>query len=344
MSKGSPRVFRVGGSFRAEPVRGPEPDAGWASVFAVYASEDAAAPALLGGYSREGEALVFTPRFEPAPSLRLRAVFRPAGREPITAWFGGVPAPPRAPTTRVVSVTPSADVWPENVLKFYVTFSAPMRIGVAWDNIRMRDAAGQPMGGLFVEIDQELWDGQGQRLTVLFDPGRIKRGLIDNINEGPPLVVGERYTLEIDAYWRDAAGGLLVEPFSKAISVGPPLRTPIDPTAWRLTQPVGSTEPLIVDFDRPLDAALAVRALSVRRGEAIVDCEAELEADETRIALHPKRPWTLGDYALHAEDILEDLAGNRIGRAFDIDPNDPGQRDGLARSASLTFHTPAQPA
>jgi hypothetical protein len=234
-------------------------------------------------------------------------------------------------------LTPSADVWPENVLKVYVTFSSPMRIGEAWGHIRMLDAGGAAMGGMFVEIDQELWDPEGRRLTVLFDPGRIKRGLIDNLNEGPPLTVGGRFTLEIDAYWRDAAGGLLAEPFRKTITVAAPLRSPIDPDAWRLTPPAGPTDPLVVDFGRSLDAALAARAITVRRDGAIVACEVELQAAETRLAFHPTRPWTSGRYSLHAEAILEDIAGNRIGRPFDIDRSDPAQRDVAAHAAERFF-------
>ena len=333
----APRISRTDGGFRAEPWRGAEPPGGWAEVFAVFAGDDPAAPAMLGAYDRDGEAIVFTPRFSPAPSLRLRAVYRPPGIEPVVARFGGVPVPPRAPTTRVIAVTPSAAVWPENVLKLYLTFSAPMRIGVAWDNIRIRDAGGAAMGGMFVEIDQELWDPSGRRLTVLFDPGRIKRGLVDNINEGPPLAVGGSYTLEIDATWRDAAGGLLVEPFAKTFAVEAPLRAPIDPSAWRLTPPAAPTEPLIVDFDRPLDAALATRAITVRRDGAFVPCEVELERDETRLVVHPTRPWTRGRYSLHADDILEDIAGNRIGRPFDIDAKDPAQKAMVARAADLAF-------
>ena len=334
---GSPRITRAGASFHAAPWSGPEPAGGWGEVFAVFSSDDPAAPAMLGAYARNGEAIAFTPRFAPAPALRLRAVYRPPGANAVIARFGGVPVPPRAPTTRVLSVTPSASVWPENILKLYITFSAPMRIGVAWDNIRIVDAKGAPMGGMFVEIDQELWDGQGRRLTVLFDPGRIKRGLVDNINEGPPFTVGERYTLEIDAFWRDAAGGLLVEPFAKTIAIEPPLRSPIDPRAWRLTPPVRATDALVVDLDRPLDAALALRAITVRKDEAIVPCEAELERNETRLVFNPTRPWTPGRYTLHAESILEDVAGNRIGRPFDIDANDPAQRGATARAAELAF-------
>jgi hypothetical protein len=337
----APRIWREGGDFRAEPWTGPPPGGGWCEAFRVIASADPAAPALLGAYARDGSTIVFTPRFQPAPAVRLRAVFRPAGCEPVTAWFGGVPEPERAPTTRVVGVTPSAEIWPENILRLYVSFSAPMRIGVAWDHIRVLDAAGRPMGGMFVEIDQELWDPQGRRLTVLFDPARIKRGLVDHINEGPPLKPGGRVTLEIDAYWRDAAGALLAEPFRKTVTVGPPLRAPIDAAAWRIAAPEGPESPLAVDFAQPLDAALALRALSVWRGGTPAAGDARLEAGETRWVFTPERPWMPGRHALRADAVLEDIAGNRIGRPFDIDRRAPAQADAEARGAELAFEGPA---
>ena len=96
----APRIWREGGGFRAEPWTGPPPAGGWREAFRVIASADATAPALLGAYARDGSTIVFTPRFQPAPAVRLCAVFRPDGGEPMTAWFGGVPQPERAPSTR----------------------------------------------------------------------------------------------------------------------------------------------------------------------------------------------------------------------------------------------------
>jgi hypothetical protein len=268
--------------------------------------------------------------------VRLKGVFRPPGGVAVIAWFGGVPAPARAPTTRIVSVTPSGPVWPENLLRLYVTFSAPMRMGVAWDHIRMVDAAGRPMGGMFVEFDQELWDPTGRRLTVLFDPARIKRGLVDNINEGPPLMAGEACTLEIDATWQDAAGGLLAAPLRRTIVVGPPLRAALDPAEWRLTPPAAPDAPLRIDFPHALDAALAVRAFRVRRDGADIACAGELVADGARLVLTPAQPWRAGRYAVEADPVLEDIAGNRIGRPFEIDAAGEGPRP-QAQPARLTF-------
>jgi hypothetical protein len=329
-SGGAPRITRSGAAFRAEP---------WApgAALQVFASDDPTAPAMLGTCVREGAALVFIPRFSPAASIRLRAVFSRPGQAPLVAWFGGVPDPVRAPSTRVIGVTPSAGIWPENILRLYVSFSAPMRMGVAWDHIRMLDQAGAPMGGMFVEIDQELWDPEGRRLTVLFDPARIKRGLVDHINQGPPLVAGTHATLQIDPFWRDAAGALLAEPFTRTIIVAPPLREPIDPAAWQVTWPASPDAQLVVDFPRPLDAALALRALSVWKGPAELAGAARLEAAETRYVFTPDHAWTPGRYALRAAPVLEDIAGNRIGRPFDIDRKAPGGAEAEARGAEISF-------
>jgi hypothetical protein len=332
-----PGVTRAQGAFRAGPWGGATPRGGWAEVLKVYASDDPAAPALLGAYSREGDTVVFTPRFAPASALNLRAVYQPPIGKPVIAQFAGVPEPEHAPTTRVLSVTPSAAVWPENILRLYVTFSAPMRIGEAWTHIRMLDADGRPMGGMFVEVDQELWDPAGERLTVLFDPARIKRGLVDHINEGPPLRTGEPCTLEIDAYWRDAAGGLLVEPFTKTVEIGPPVRVALDPAAWRLTAPATASDPLLLEATQPLDAAIAGRAFTVRRGDAEIACDVEIEADETRLVVRPAQPWEAGGYLLVVDAVLEDICGNRVGRAFDIDRADPAQAMAEAHRAELAF-------
>jgi hypothetical protein len=332
---GAPRITRAGAAFRVAPWDFEAPAGGWADAFAVYAGDNPTAPPMLGAYARDGDGVAFTPRFVPAPAVRLRAVARPPGGEPLIAWFGGVPQPERAPSARVVAITPSADVWPENVLRFYVTFSAPMRIGVAWDNIRMLDASGRAMGGMFVEIEQELWDPEGRRMTVLFDPARIKRGLVDNINEGPPLSIGETCTLEIDHTWRDAAGSLLVKGLRKTIQVAPPLRGALDPAHWRLTPPASAGAPLTVDFPHPLDAALALRAFSVKRGQAEIDCTARLEANETRLTLTPDHGWRAGRYTLVADAVLEDIAGNRIGRPFDVDTRATGRV--LAHGAEIPF-------
>ena len=107
--------------------------------------------------------------------------------------------------------------------------------------------------------------------------------------------------------------------------------------ARTVSSPAAPGDPLIVDVPHPLDAALALRALSVWKGLAEVPGEARLERNETRFVFTPDGPWSAGHYDLRADPILEDIAGNRIGRPFDIDRRAPGLADASATPARLPF-------
>src|SRR5206468_7419721 len=100
-------------------------------------------------------------------------------------------------------------------LKLYIYFSTPMRKGESWRHIRLLREDGTPEPYPFLELDQELWDRDQLRFTVLFDPGRIKRGLASLAEARPALVEGRRYTLAIDRQWLDGRGEPLEEEFSK---------------------------------------------------------------------------------------------------------------------------------
>src|SRR5262249_20228739 len=154
-------------------------------------------------------------RFPLEPGVRYRAVFGPADRpgERIETIVS-LPRRPTVPTT-VIHVYPSASRLPENQLKFYLHFSAPMSRGEAYQHIRLLDAKGKPIDLPFLELDQELWDAEGQRFTLFFDPGRIKRGLKPREEVGPALEEGKRYTLVIDRAWSDAEGNPLKETHRK---------------------------------------------------------------------------------------------------------------------------------
>jgi hypothetical protein len=88
----------------------------------------------------------------------------------------------------VEAIYPTADRLPSNTLRFYIVFSAPMSAGEAHDRLRLVNDRGQVVPGAFLELEEELWDPTGRRLTVLLDPGRIKRGLRANLESGAPLV------------------------------------------------------------------------------------------------------------------------------------------------------------
>jgi hypothetical protein len=231
-------------------------------------------------------------------------------------------------------VYPSVDVLPENQLKFYLQFSAPMSRGEVWQRIHLLDQNGKAVELPFLEIAQELWDRDYRRLTVLFDPGRIKRGLLPLEEVGPAIEDGKRYTLVIDKEWLDARGVPMQEGFRKPFRVGPSDRTAPDPATWRLNAPgVGTSDPLIVRFPESMDWALSLRLIDV---PGVVGT-ASVGSNETEWRFTPKGAWKAGEYKVVIDTTLEDLAGNRIGRAFDVDTFERVSEKISGKTVSLSF-------
>jgi hypothetical protein len=293
------------------------PSGGWSPVFGVYV--EGANDALLGSYTVENRTLIFRPQFPLAAGVRYRAVFRqPGSRAAVEQTFNG---PPRnvTPATRVDRVYPTADVLPSNQLRLYVYFSAPMSRGGAAQRIHLLDKDGRELTAEFLP-GEELWDPNVQRLTLTFDPGRIKRGLASNQRMGPPLAEGQQYTLAIDREWPDAHGVPLVEGYRRTFRGGAAVRHPPDPKLWKLTTPrTGTTDPLIVDFDRPMNYPLLQRMLQVSASRGRIEGTVSVDRQESQWRFTPKAPWTAGAHRLIVDTALEDLAGNKIGQPFDID-------------------------
>src|SRR4029077_19436476 len=88
--------------------------------------------------------------------------------------------------TRVERVYPSAEVLPSNTLRLYVYFSAPVSRGEVAARLHILDGTGKALKDV-LPPGQELWDPNNQRLTMTFDPGRIKPGLKSNSKMGPPI-------------------------------------------------------------------------------------------------------------------------------------------------------------
>src|SRR5580765_2648807 len=141
---------------------------GWqeGGEFAVHAGGDDAPP-LLGSTTVEAGVLVFRPRFPISPGMHVRASLKLPGRSAIVATFDLPKAPPLTPSTRVAHVYPSTDLLPENELKFYLLFSAPMQRGHAWEHVHLLDESGKMVDLPFLELDEELWNPDLTRLTVL---------------------------------------------------------------------------------------------------------------------------------------------------------------------------------
>lgn len=313
-------IRQEGGAFKVVGWRRerPQPAKGWASVFAVYTG-NGDVPPLLGSYSIEAGALVFRPRFPLEPGVQYRAVFHPEnGGAPVEKIFYE-PSRQMVPSARVEQVYPTADVLPSNLLRLYIYFSAPMSRGEAGQRIHMLDQNGKVLPGVFLP-GEELWDPSFRRLTMTLDPGRIKRGLTSNEAMGPPIVEGKRYSLMIDRDWPDARGVAMVEGFRKTFRGGAAERNPPNPRQWRVTAPqAGSSQPLILDFPVSMNYPLLQRMLHVSGAQGNVAGTVDISKHETEWRYTPQEPWKPGGYQLIVDTALEDLAGNHLGQAFDID-------------------------
>lgn len=312
----------VGNAFKVSGWKAPAaaPATGWGSIFSVYAASGDVPP-LLGTYSVEQGTLVFRPSFPISAGVHYRAVFHPPGNAPIEKTFDG---PPKETTAlaHVVQIYPTADVLPSNQLRLYIYFSAPMSRGVAAQYIHVLDENGKPLQGtdsIFLRA-QELWDPGFQRLTMTFDPGRIKRGLTSNERVGPPIMDGKQYTIVIDREWPDARGVQMTEGFRKAFRGGPAQRSAPDPKQWRLTAPKpGTTTPIVVTFPNPMNYPLLQRMIQVSGPQGDVHGSITIAHQETEWRFTPNGPWKAGDYRLVVNTGIEDLAGNHIGQPFDVD-------------------------
>lgn len=306
-------VFRVGGW--TPPAEPPAKDL--PQIFAVYAG-GGSVPPMLGKYAVAAGSLVFRPAFPLAPGVRYRAVFRPPNGVPMERFFDG-PRRPSTHSTRVERIYPSGGIWPANLLHVYVFFSAPMTQGEAGRRMHLLDEKGNALPQVFLPV-AELWDPQSRRLTMTFDPGRIKRGLTSNLAMGPPIVEGRRYILVIDREWPDARDVPMIEGFRKTFRGAPFERTKPDTAQWRVLPPAaGSSAALAVEFPRPMNYVLLQRMIEVMRdGRPLLGIQT-VDRQETRWLFTPRAPWQPGEYRLSIDTRLEDLAGNSIAQAFDID-------------------------
>jgi hypothetical protein len=303
-------------------------------------------PSMLGEYTVVSGVLQFKPGFSLSPGVTYLAVARPQVLKEDCSSCGDivtrleVPRVTRGPSTFVSQVFPSGAQVPENLLKFYVHFSAPMSRGRVYDFIHLKDESGRKVDLPFLEINEELWDDAMQRLTLIIDPGRIKRGVKPLEDVGPALEEGKRYTLSIDSRMVDGVGWSLKNSFEKVFTVGPPDRTPPDPAQWKIETPkAGTRDPLVVSFAEALDNAITKRVIHVITGAGgpALEGTSTMGQDERSWHFVPNAPWRGGAHNLVIEKTLEDLAGNNIGKPFDVDLFDGIDRKRVTGTYKLPF-------
>jgi hypothetical protein len=303
-------------------------------VFPASAAAVDGLPPMAGRVVRDGDDVCFVPRFSFVAGTTYRVVVDGVAGATLLR-----PQPRRHATTEVVAIHPTTASVPRNLLRGYVSFSAPMREGCAATHVRLIDDAGDELVGGLLPTEHELWDPARRRLTVLLDPARIKRGLVPHRQAGYPLRAGGSFRLVVDEGFLDASGLPLRTGAERRYDVEGDERRRVDPGDWALAVPSCHTlDALEVAFGRPLDHALVARCLGVvMRDGRRIDGTPTLDPEQRSWRFVPRLPWAPGLHRLVVDRVLEDLAGNSVKRVFDRDLARPEDEPRDAGPVTVTF-------
>ena len=294
------------------------------TVLQPEAPVDGSLPDIFGRHFVLEDSLRFVPHFPFERGLSYQASFDPRRLDhpdfskSLRLEFT-VPSDLSAPLPEVKHIFPSSDEMPENLLRFYVRFSNSMQRGRVGAEISLLDSDGEPVHDALYRAPVELWDRSMRCLTILLDPGRLKRGVGPNRELGPPLKVGQEYTLAVGSGLFDLSGNRLRETFHKRFRVTGAVRRPIAVEHWKIVLPAAnSRQPLSVMFPNPLDWALLSQAITiVSKAEQAIPGRSLIDQCESRWNFTPTSPWAAGNYHLRVALSLEDVCGNSVIAAFD---------------------------
>ncbi|MEM1288357.1 MAG: hypothetical protein AAGH60_08400 [Pseudomonadota bacterium] len=222
-------------------------------------------------------------------------------------------------STVIDAIYPSGDEVPENLLRFYLYFSAPMAAEDVLSSVRLRDSDGQNVEGVFLSNRFDLWSPDRTRLTLLLDPGRVKTGLDAHNELGRALIAGEHYELTIDTGLIDYDQCNLAEDYVHRFEATLEDTSAPDPAQWQIETPAsGSRDPVSIDLGTPHDhLSMAFRVRVRDTNGDTVRGQVRLTDHEAGWQFKPEAPWDVQRYTISIGEEFEDLAGNRPGRTFD---------------------------
>ncbi|MBO0699781.1 MAG: hypothetical protein J2P46_15395, partial [Zavarzinella sp.] len=297
-------------------------------------AEITARPPVSGEWTTTAGNAVFASKYPLNPGTKYRVLGAGDGLEV------RVPRPQGGKPTAVTHIYPTAAELPENVLRFYIEFNRPMPRGEVYKHVRIENEKGQRIELPFLEIDDELWNPDQTRITLLIDPGRIKHEVKPRIDLGPVFVRGRKYTLVVSGQWPTLDGDPLGDDVRKSITVGPPVAEALDPKDWKISPPTGDRGTFRVSFGRPVDHPVMTRSLSVLGPDGKPVAGTAESADEDRAwTFTPTSRWAAGTHTLHADPVLEDVCGNRVGQPFEVDLLRGPRKDVKPAPVDIRFDT-----
>ena len=272
---------------------------------------------MAGRYSVIDDTVIFDPAFDFVTGQSYTVATRQAdGSNDVTPELKefSIKSVNEAIKPEVLMVYPSGPTLPENTLRFYIHFSTPMKPHLSEKFIRLVDAEGNSDNTAFMKFKQELWSKDRKRLTLLMDPGRIKRGVAQNVRQGPALLAGNTYSIVVDAGWPSASGKHESPRFEKVFSVTSALRTLPDTELWKIESPeISTVEPLVIKFDRPFDNQLAQSSIRVFNQEGnLISGAVSIDSNEKIWRFQPEKKWQGDALQIAVDAQFEDVAGNNF--------------------------------
>jgi Bacterial Ig-like domain len=172
-------------------------------------------------------------------------------------------------------------------------------------DLKLLDSNDMTVLNAFMDFGQELWSPDGRRLTVLFDPGKVKRGVEAPDSELSPLKEGKIYKITLgEAHY--------------TFRVGPAVRKRIDPALWLISTGRPLAQSVDIQFDRVMDPALLEDQLGVEDDKSRpIAGSMRVTGGGRGLQFRPAHRLKNGSYQIKIRPLLEDVAGNQISETLD---------------------------
>ena len=219
----------------------------------------------------------------------------------------------------IKNIYPTTDSIPENILRFYIEFSEPIREENALSHIHLATVDGKDMSGAFFDNNYELWSAERTKLTLILDPGRVKTGLEANKQLGRVFQKGIKYSITADSLFTSMSGHHLSKTFVKKFVASAADTVAPDSDKWIIQVPRSKTlSPLTIDFGEAIDH-ISARSYLVITGKRVQKIRGHiiLKNHETVWEFVPKTKWQKRAYKLFVNSRLEDIAANNLNGIFD---------------------------
>lgn len=218
----------------------------------------------------------------------------------------------------VTQVYPTSNKLPENLLRMYIQFSKPMKTINNLKHIKLFDDTGEEVKGVIFNNVYELWNDAQTQLTIIFDPARVKTGLIANELLGRVLKPNQTYHLVINNL-QDVYGNYLKESYTKTFSVIKEDIVSPNTDLWKIELPnINTNEDLKISFANSIDMMSLLHKIRIYNSDnEIIKGSIRIGKEEKTIELLPEEKWVKGNYLLKINSRLSDPSGNNLNGLFD---------------------------